>query len=87
MAKDGVEAIDFLNGEGIWSEPAHPTLILLGLDLPRKNGRQVLAVIKGDDLLRRIPVVTESALKGPAWQHERRRIVYSSSVRPGPESP
>jgi two-component system response regulator len=61
VAKDGVEAIDFLNGAGTWSEPGHPTLILLDLNLPRKDGRQVLAVIKGHDEFRRIPVVILSS--------------------------
>lgn len=61
VATDGVEAIDFLNGAGSWSEPGHPTLILLDLNLPRKNGRQVLAVLKNHDELRRIPVVILSS--------------------------
>jgi two-component system, chemotaxis family, response regulator Rcp1 len=61
VAKDGVEAIDFLNGAGDWSEPGQPTLILLDLNLPRKDGRQVLAVIKSDELFRRIPVVILSS--------------------------
>ena len=61
VAKDGVEAIDFLNGAGSWSEPGHPTLVLLDLNLPRKDGRQVLAVLKSHDELRRIPVVVLSS--------------------------
>jgi two-component system response regulator len=61
VAKDGVEAIEFLDGVGSWSEPGHPTLILLDLNLPRKNGRQVLAVIKGHEQFRRIPVVVLSS--------------------------
>ena len=61
VAKDGVEAIEFLHGAGSWSQPGNPTLILLDLNLPRKDGRQVLAVIKGDDLFRRIPVVVLSS--------------------------
>ncbi len=61
VAKDGVEAIDFLTGMGSWSEPGHPTLILLDLNLPRKDGRQVLGVLKGHDELRRIPVVILSS--------------------------
>ncbi len=61
VAVDGVAAINFLNGLGSWSEPGHPTLILLDLNLPRKDGRQVLAVIKSEDLLRRIPVVVLSS--------------------------
>jgi two-component system response regulator len=61
VATDGVEAIDYLNGVGSWSEPGHPTLILLDLNLPRKDGRQVLAVLKNHDELRRIPVVVLSS--------------------------
>jgi two-component system, chemotaxis family, response regulator Rcp1 len=61
VAKDGIEAIDLLNGAGNWSEPGYPTLIVLDLNLPRKDGRQVLASIKSDDLLRRIPVVVLSS--------------------------
>jgi len=61
IAKDGIEALEFLNGVGSWSKPGDPTLILLDLNLPRKDGRQVLAVIKSDDLLRRIPVVVFSS--------------------------
>lgn len=61
VAKDGVEAIEFLHGAGSWSEPGDPTIILLDLNLPRKNGRQVLAVIKSHDEFRRIPVVILSS--------------------------
>jgi chemotaxis family two-component system response regulator Rcp1 len=50
-----------LNGVGNWSEPGQPTLILLDLNLPRKDGRQVLAVLKSHDELRRIPVVVLSS--------------------------
>jgi CheY-like chemotaxis protein len=61
VATDGVEAIDYLNGVGSWSEPGQPTLILLDLNLPRKDGRQVLAVLKSHTELRRIPVVILSS--------------------------
>jgi two-component system, chemotaxis family, response regulator Rcp1 len=61
VAKDGVEALAFLNSAGSWSEPGQPTLILLDLNLPRTDGRQVLAVIKAHDELRRIPVVVLSS--------------------------
>ena len=60
VAKDGIEAIDFLNGAGSWSEPGYPTLILLDLNLPRRDGRQLLALIKSDEMFRRIPVVVLS---------------------------
>ena len=54
---DGVEAMDFLNQRAQWSEAANPDLILLDLNLPRMNGHEVLRAIKGDQALRRIPVV------------------------------
>ena len=61
IAKDGVEALELLQNDGSWSDPGRPTLILLDLNLPRKDGRQVLAVLKTHDLLRRIPVVILSS--------------------------
>ena len=62
VAIDGVEAIDYLlKGAGSWSEPGYPTLVLLDLNLPRKDGRQVLAILKNHDELRRIPVVVLSS--------------------------
>jgi two-component system, chemotaxis family, response regulator Rcp1 len=61
VAKDGVEALEMLQNDGSWSELGRPTLILLDLNLPRKDGRQVLAVLKTHDLLRRLPVVVLSS--------------------------
>jgi two-component system, chemotaxis family, response regulator Rcp1 len=54
---DGVEALSFLRREGIYADAPHPDLILLDLNLPKKDGREVLAEIKADDNLKRIPVV------------------------------
>lgn len=54
---DGVEALAFLRREGQYAGAARPDLILLDLNLPRKDGREVLAIIKADNNLRRIPVV------------------------------
>jgi len=63
VAKDGVEALSFLRREGTFSGAARPDLILLDLNLPRKDGREVLAEIKDDAVLRRIPVVVLTTSK------------------------
>ena len=57
VVRDGVEAIDYLHGDGRYAGATRPDLILLDLNLPRKNGREVLKEIKRDHALRRIPVV------------------------------
>jgi chemotaxis family two-component system response regulator Rcp1 len=54
---DGVEALSFLRKEGLYADAPQPELILLDLNLPKKDGREVLAEIKADPNLRRIPVV------------------------------
>jgi CheY-like chemotaxis protein len=54
---DGVEALEFLRREGEFADAPRPDLILLDLNLPRRDGRQVLAEVKSDPELRRIPVV------------------------------
>jgi chemotaxis family two-component system response regulator Rcp1 len=57
LAKDGVEAMAFLRKEGEYANVTRPELILLDLNLPKKNGQEVLAEIKNDASLKRIPVV------------------------------
>ncbi|TMF53344.1 MAG: response regulator [Chloroflexi bacterium] len=57
VATDGVEALAFLRREGVHKKAVRPSLVLLDLNLPRKNGREVLAEMKEDPELRRIPVV------------------------------
>jgi CheY-like chemotaxis protein len=54
---DGVEALNFLCHKGTYKDAPRPDLILLDLNLPRKDGREVLAEIKKDNDLKRIPVV------------------------------
>ncbi|HMF31822.1 MAG TPA: response regulator [Candidatus Lokiarchaeia archaeon] len=57
VAKDGVEAMAFLRQEGKYQDKPRPDLILLDLNLPKKDGREVLAEIKADEALKSIPVV------------------------------
>ncbi|HEV2263185.1 MAG TPA: response regulator [Stellaceae bacterium] len=56
-ARDGVEALAFLKREGEFAKAPMPDLVLLDLNLPRKDGREVLAEMKQDPRLRAIPVV------------------------------
>lgn len=57
IVKDGVEAMEFLNKSGKFKDVPRPDLILLDLNLPKKDGREVLAEIKADSALKQIPVV------------------------------
>jgi CheY-like chemotaxis protein len=56
-AKDGVEALQFLRREGVHAAAPTPDIVLLDLNLPKKDGRQVLAEMKADEALKTIPVV------------------------------
>jgi two-component system, chemotaxis family, response regulator Rcp1 len=57
VAADGVQALELLRRSGAGKSVPHPDLVLLDLNLPKKDGREVLAEIKSDPDLRRIPVV------------------------------
>ncbi|WP_436928864.1 response regulator [Halosimplex halobium] len=57
VVNDGVEALAFLRQEGEYADEPRPDLVLLDLNMPRKDGRDVLEEIKTDDDLRRIPIV------------------------------
>ena len=61
--KDGVEAMEFLRREGTYKDVPRPDIILLDLNLPKKDGREVLQDIKNDDALKRIPVVVLTTSK------------------------
>lgn len=57
VVEDGVLAMQFLRRQGAYAQAPRPDLIMLDLNLPRKDGREVLAEIKGDNLLKTIPIV------------------------------
>src|ERR1017187_6415158 len=57
LVEDGVQALEFLRRQGKHAGAPRPDLIMLDLNLPRKDGREVLAEIKSDDSLKAIPVV------------------------------
>lgn len=57
VVADGADAMAFLRKEGEYTDAPTPDLVLLDLNLPRMDGREVLAAMKSDDELRRIPVV------------------------------
>lgn len=60
---DGIEAMEFLRQEGKYQDAPRPDLVLLDLNLPRKDGREVLADMKADPSLRLIPVVVLTSSK------------------------
>lgn len=63
VAKDGVEALAFLHQEGEYADAPRPDLVLLDLNLPRKNGDEVLRELKTDDELKTMPVVVLTSSK------------------------
>ena len=63
VVEDGVEAVAFLRREGKYANASRPDLVLLDLNLSKKDGREVLAEIKADDELKRIPVVVLTTSK------------------------
>jgi two-component system, chemotaxis family, response regulator Rcp1 len=66
VVRDGAEALDFLYKRDRFAEAASPDMVLLDINLPKIDGKEVLAIIKKDDKLKRIPIVmltTSSAEK------------------------
>jgi chemotaxis family two-component system response regulator Rcp1 len=65
VVRDGVEAMAFVQRREPFAQAPRPNLILLDLNLPRKDGRAVLAEIKSDELLKTIPVVVLTTSLAP----------------------
>ena len=63
MVPDGVEAMAYLRRQGKYAKERRPSIIILDLNLPKKDGREVLSEIKGDPDLRRIPVIVLTTSK------------------------
>lgn len=57
VVEDGIEALSYLKKEGIYKDKPRPDLIILDLNLPKKDGREVLAEIKSNDIFKQIPIV------------------------------
>jgi two-component system, chemotaxis family, response regulator Rcp1 len=66
VAADGVEAMAFLRREGAYARVPRPVLILLDLNLPKLDGREVLSLIKADEQLKTIPVLILTMSGAPA---------------------
>ena len=76
---DGREAMDYLRRAGAYPDANRPDLILLDLNMPRMDGRETLAAIKGDDALKAIPVViltTSGAAPDIASSYQHRANAY-----------
>ncbi len=76
LVKDGEEALNFLNRLEIFARAPRPDLILLDMQLPKKDGRQVLTEIRGHDELKNVPVVvlTASAVHKAILEGEKLRV-------------
>jgi len=65
VAKDGVEALDYLFRRGSFESGCQPDLMMLDLNLPKKSGHEVLALVKDDPNLRSVPVIVFSSSSSP----------------------
>jgi CheY-like chemotaxis protein len=74
VVNDGVEAMEYLRREGKYHSASRPDLILLDLNLPRKNGREVLEEIRADPSLTVIPVVIMTVSKDDRDIYETYRL-------------
>jgi CheY-like chemotaxis protein len=66
VVHDGEEALEFMRRQGRYPDAPRPDLVLLDLNMPRMDGRQVLAAVKADKELRKIPIVVLTTSRAPA---------------------
>ena len=66
VVHDGQECLDFLRRKGPFRDAPRPDLVLLDLNMPRVDGRQVLAAVKVDEELRKIPIIVLTTSRAPA---------------------
>jgi CheY-like chemotaxis protein len=83
VVKDGKEAMDFLNREGAYKDVCVPDMLLLDINLPKKNGHEVLQYVKGKENLKHIPVImlTTSSSKADidlSYQHHANCFITKS---------
>lgn len=78
VASDGEEALDFLHQKKKFLDAPRPDLILLDLNLPKKDGREVLETIKSEPALSEIPVLVLSTSRAPNDLHESYRLHANS---------
>jgi CheY-like chemotaxis protein len=81
VVNDGVEAMDYLRKRGKYTSVPTPDIILLDLNMPRKDGREVLAEIKADDVLKYIPVVIMTVSKDDKDIRESYRLHANCYVK------
>ncbi len=81
VASDGSEAIDFLRRAGEHSDAPRPDIVLLDLNLPKMDGREVLSVIKKDKYLKMIPVVVLTTSESEADVHASYRLHANCYLR------
>jgi len=76
LVRDGEEALSFLRREGVFAQTPEPDVILLDMELPKKDGRQVLIELRGDERFQSIPVLvlTASAVHRAILQAQNLRI-------------
>lgn len=74
LVRDGEEAMEFVRRQGRYARAPRPDIVLLDMNLPKLNGREVLALLKKDDSLARIPVAVLTA------SHEHQEILESENL-------